>query len=82
MWPLIWPDDLVSDPIWSSFKLDLDIIKANILSEIHDDILKNVTTRVLTRSSFDLAQWPSFWPHVTQFQIWPKNHHNKYFEQD
>ena len=54
--PLIWPGDLVfftpSDP---SFKFDLEIIKTNILSKIHDDCFKNVTSKVLTRSSFDLA---------------------------
>ena len=38
--PLIWPGDLVSDIKWPSFKLDLEIIKANILSNIYDDYLK------------------------------------------
>ena len=46
--PLIWPGDLVSDIKWPSFKLDLEIIKTNILSNISDDYLKNVTSRVLT----------------------------------
>ena len=64
---LIWPGDLVFDPRCSSLELDLEIIKTNILSQFHDDCLKNVTVRVLTRFSADLAQWPSFWPHVTQF---------------
>ena len=58
--PLIWPGDLVFDPTWPSFKLDLEIIKTKILGKIHDDCFKNVTSRVLTRSSFDLAWWPSF----------------------
>ena len=48
MWPLenqqgfpfIWPGDLVSDIKWPSFKLDLEIIKTNILSNIYDDYLK------------------------------------------
>ena len=48
MWPLecqqdftlIWPGDLVSDTKWASFKLDLEIIKTNILSNIYDDYLK------------------------------------------
>ena len=35
---------------------DLEIIKTNMLSKIHDDYLKNVTTRVLTRFSADLAR--------------------------
>ena len=40
---------------WSSFNFDLEIMKTNILSKIHDDYFKNVTSRVLTRFSFDLA---------------------------
>ena len=79
---LIWPSHLVFDPMWPSLKLDLEIIKTNILSKIHDGCLKNVTIRVLTRFSADLARWPSFWPQVTQFQTWPKNHQDKHFEQD
>ena len=38
--PLIWPGDLVSDIKWPSFKLDLEIIKTNILSNIYDDYSK------------------------------------------
>ena len=74
-WPSFWSK-------WPSFELDLEIIKTNILSKIHDDCFKNVTYSVLTRASFDLAQWPSFWPQETQFQIWPRNHQDKHFEQD
>ena len=44
-----------------SFKPDLEIIKTNLLSKIHDDYLKNVTSRVI-RFSFDLTWWTSFWP--------------------
>ena len=40
-------------------ELGLEIIKTNILSKIHDDCFKNVTARVLTRFSADLAR-PSF----------------------
>ena len=46
--PLIWPGDLVFDPKLPSFKLDLEITKMNILSNIYDDYLKNVTSGVLT----------------------------------
>ena len=74
-WPCFWP--IVFDPKWPSFKHDLKIIKTNTLSKIHDDCLKNVTARVLTSFSFDLARWPSFWPQVTQFQTWPRNHQDK-----
>ena len=35
--PLIWPGDLVSDIKWPSSKIDLEIIKTNILSNIYDD---------------------------------------------
>ena len=76
--PLIWPGDLVFDPRWPSFKLDLKIIKTNILSKIHDDCFKNVTARVLTRFSAGLAWWPSFWPQLTQFRTWPKNRKDKH----
>ena len=79
---LIWPGDLVFDPKWLSFKLDLEIIKTNMLSKIHDECLTHVTTRVLTRFSADLARWPSFWPQMTQFRTWHINHENKHFEQD
>ena len=32
---LIWPGELVSDSKWPSFELELEIIKTNILSNIH-----------------------------------------------
>ena len=73
--PLIWPGDLVSDIKWPSFKLDLEIIKMN---NIYDDYLKNLTTGVF-KFSADLAWWPSFLPHVTQFQTWPRTHQDKTF---
>ena len=47
--------DLVFDPMSHSFELDLEIFKTNILSKIHDDCFKNVTARLLTRFSADLA---------------------------
>ena len=65
---LIWPGHLVFDPMWPSFKLDLEIIKTNILSKIQDDCFKNVTGRVLTRFSADLARWPSFYPRWPSFK--------------
>ena len=48
-----------------SFELDLEMVKANILSNIHDYV-KKVTSGVLTRFFFDLALWVSFWLQVTQ----------------
>ena len=74
-WPIFYPKR-------PSFKLDLEIIKTIMLSKIHDYYLENVTTRVLTWFSADLARWPSFLPQVTQFRTWPKNHQDKYFEQN
>ena len=89
MWPLqclqgfllIWPGDLVFDSKWPSFEHGLEIIKTNILSKIHDDCLRNLTARVLTRFSAYLAWWPSFLFQVTQFRTWPRNHQDKHFEQ-
>ena len=43
-----------------SLKLYLEIITANILSKIHDDNFKIITSSVLTMLSFDLARWPKF----------------------
>ena len=37
---------------------------------------------MIIRFSADLARWPSFWPQVTQFRTWPRNHQDKHFEQD
>ena len=76
---LIWPGDLFLDPMWPSFKLDLEFIKTNILSKIHDYCFKNVTARVITRFYADLARWPSFWPQVFQFQTWPRNHRQTFW---
>ena len=41
----MWPGDLVFDPMWPSFETDLEIIKTNILSKVHDDCFKNVTAK-------------------------------------
>ena len=78
---LIWPGDLVFDPKWPSFKLDLDLIEANILSKFHQDWVKTMTSRVLTNFSFDLTLWPSFWPQVTQYQTWSRFHKGKQSDQ-
>ena len=67
-----------------SFELDLELIKTNILSKIHDDCLKTRTSRVLTIFSFDLMWWPIFWTQVTlviQFRTWPRFHRGKHSEQ-
>ena len=65
--PLIWPGDQVFYLKWPSFELNLEIIKANTLSNIHDDCFENVTSSVLTSISFD---WPDDlvfdpkWPNI------------------
>ena len=33
---------------------------------------KNVNSRILTRFSFNLTWWPSFWPQVTKIWTWTK----------
>ena len=45
--PLIWPGDLFFETKWPSFKSDLELMKTNILSKIHDDSFENVTASVL-----------------------------------
>ena len=64
------------------FEPDLEIIKTNILSKIHDDHFKTVTSRVLTMFSFNLTLSPSFRPKMIQFQSRSRNHQDKYFEQE
>ena len=47
--PLIWPSELVTDPKWPGFTLDLEIIKINILS---------TTDSVITIAQFEhLLRW-------------------------
>ena len=56
IWPLersqgfsiIWPTDLVLDRTWPGFKFDFDIIKMNILTNFHEDPLKNMASREVT----------------------------------
>ena len=61
------PTDLVFDPTWPSFELDLDIIKVNILNNFHEDLVKYMASREVTRFFYfrptDLVfdgTWPSF----------------------
>ena len=69
---MIWPTDLVFDPTWLIFKLDPDFIKANILTNFHDDWMHNVACIVFTRFFYHLTYWPSFWPHMTYIRTWPR----------
>ena len=55
--------------MWPSFELQLDIIKKNILSVIHDDYFKTVISKIITRFSFDLAWWPIFDPKWSSFEL-------------
>ena len=54
----------------------------NIFSKIHDDYHKNVTSSVLTRFFFDLAQWPSFLIPRQPVSNLPRNHQDKHSEHD
>ena len=45
----IWPSDLVFDPTWPSFDLDLDIMIINILTYFHEFMIKTVPSRMYTR---------------------------------
>ena len=56
--PLIWPGELVFDIKWPSFKLDLEIIKTNILSNIYDVCLCSGFTAQSTQ-----------WGHVERSQF-------------
>ena len=69
------------DPKWHSFKLELEIIKTNILSKIHEEYFKNVTSRVLARFYLlwpcDLVfylKWPIFVHdlEIIKTNIWSK----------
>ena len=70
---IIWPIDLVFDPTWLNIELDLDIIKMNILINYQEDTLKNMTPIENTTFFYYLTYWPSFWPHMTQYRIWPRH---------
>ena len=48
-WVAWWPSNLVFEPTWSSFKLDLDIMMINILTKCHDIWHKTVHSRVYTK---------------------------------
>ena len=60
---------LVFDSKWSSFEVDLEIIKTNILSKIHDNYFKTESSRMLTSFFFNLARWPSLDPKLLSFEL-------------
>ena len=68
LWPLecsqgfsmIWPTDLVFDPIWPIYDLD----------QVWWRLDQNVASRVFTRSFNDLTYWPSFWPVMIHIRSW------------
>ena len=78
LWPLecsqgfsmIWPTDLVFDPMSPIFELDWDIVKMIILSKFDEDWTKTVAFRVFTRFFHDLTYWPSFWPNIIHIRTW------------
>ena len=68
-----WPSFDQRRPL---FKPDLEIIKIHVHNSFHDDWVKNVTSTAMTRFFYFWAQWPTFWPGMTHFQTWPRNHQN------
>ena len=63
MWLSIFEQcDLVFDPRWPIFELDIEIIKTNFQTNFQDTCIKTVATRVLTFCFICLA-------HVTKFFI-------------
>ena len=52
---MIWPTDLVFDPTLLIFELDPDFIKANILTNYHDNWMHNVACIVFTRFFYHLT---------------------------
>ena len=78
---MIWAGDLVFDLLWPILEPNLEVIKINILTKFHEDIVINVTSRVLTSFSYDLTWWPSFWPDLTQIRTWAKDYQNKHLDQ-
>ena len=82
MWPLLrWQgfsifghSDLDFDLEWPIFKLDLETIKIHVHNNFHDDWVKTVASIAMTRFFYDLTQWPSFWPQMTNIQTWPRSH--------
>ena len=55
-------------PKWPYFEADLDIINTNILSKIHDDYFKDVTSGVLTKFFIDLAEFR--WDYTCLLSHW------------
>ena len=52
----IWPSELVFDPTWPSFELDLDIMIIIILTKFQELMIKTVPSRVYRFFlRFDLA---------------------------
>ena len=53
---------------WPSFEPDLDFMKTNILTKIHQNPMQNAASIANIKFSYDLTQWPSFWPQMTHFE--------------
>ena len=78
LWPLesshgfsmIWPTDLVFDPMSPIYKLDWDIVKMIVLSKFDEDWTKTDAFRVFTSFFEDLTYWPSFWPGIIHIRFW------------
>ena len=64
---MIWPSDLVSDPLSSIFQLDWDIVHSE--ASLMKKWTKTVASWVFTRFFHDLTYWPSFWPNAPIFEL-------------
>ena len=76
MFSSIWPSDLYFDWTWHIFKHSLDIIKTISLTRFQYAQIKNATSRVSTRLSFNLIWYPSF------AHIWTWHRYQQYKHTD
>ena len=67
----LWPGDLVFNPKWPSFELDLDFTEANILSKFQNDWVKTVTSSVI-KLIVDDRQMVITIAHTEQLLRWAK----------
>lgn len=79
--------NVVFTSAYDSFEFALAIYMTQIHTCIRDHLVKhsdqvstNVTSRAFIKFTTDLKLWPSFCPSLTQFQVWPTDHQNKYPE--
>lgn len=67
-------------PPWPIFRLDLKIIKTNIMTAFQNNLIQVRASSVFTMFLFDFTQWPSFWRHMIHIWLWPEDHQDKNFD--